>query len=344
MEYEKTARNLKAEILDSTLRDGAQGKGISYSVGDKLNILKILDEFGVDFIEAGNPFSNPKDTEFFELAKAPEHRPKYAKLTAFGATKRKGIPPSADANLTALLSAETEYISIFGKSSELHAKEILGVELQENIDMIYDTVRYLTENGRKVLFDAEHFFDGYKLSPEYALKTLKTAQQAGAYRLILCDTNGGCFTDEIYSITKKAVTASDIPVGIHCHNDMDLAVANSFSALSAGAAHIQGTFIGTGERCGNTNLASVIPSLKLKLGYDCCRDISALTGTARHIAEISNISLRDSNAYVGVNAFSHKAGMHVDAIKKNSGSFEHISPYSVGNARDILVSEVSGRS
>lgn len=334
----------KIEIFDSTLRDGAQGEGISFSVDDKLKILKSLDNFGISYAEAGNPGSNPKDLEFFRRAKGVKL--KNTKLVAFGSTRRKNVKPEEDDNLNALLTADTEYIAIFGKSWLLHVEVILSAAPEENLAMISDTVSYLTSKGKKVFFDAEHFFDGYKDNKEFALSTIKAAEKAGAAAVVLCDTNGGTFPDEIAEITGEAVKAVSIPVGIHCHNDSGCAAACTLSAVKAGARQVQGTFIGIGERCGNTNLSTLIPNLQLKLGYECVPEESmqTLTETANYIAEIANIKLAGSMPYVGRNAFGHKGGMHVDGVAKNPKTFEHIPPETVGNERCYLLSEVSGRS
>lgn len=334
----------KIEIFDSTLRDGAQGGNIAFSAEDKFKIMTALDDFGVDFIEAGNPASNKKDMEFFRQASQYEF--KHAKLVAFGSTRRKDMEVTEDKNVLSLAEAGTEYVCLFGKSWDMHVSEIIKTSLQENLSMIYDTVKYFSELGKKVFFDAEHFFDGYKNNPEYALETLKTAEKAGAYEVILCDTNGGCFPDEISGITEKVCSMLNIPVGIHCHNDTDCAVANSISAVKAGASHVQGTFTGIGERCGNTNLCSVIGNLQAKQGYECVtkNNMLMLTKTARLIAEVTNILLPDNMPYAGKNAFAHKAGMHADGVAKNPHSFEHIEPESVGNKRNFLLSEVAGRT
>lgn len=332
------------EIFDSTLRDGAQGESIAFSVEDKINITKTLDEFGVAFIEAGNPASNPKDIEFFQKIKGYEF--KNSKLAAFGSTRRKNTACEDDANLNALAGADVGYAVIFGKSWDMHVTGILGASLEENLIMISDTIKYLIDKGKKVIFDAEHYFDGYKANPGYALKTLEAARGAGAERVVLCDTNGGCFPDEIEKITAVAVKAVGIPVGIHCHNDTGCAAANSIAAVKAGATQVQGTFIGIGERCGNTNLSTVIANLQLKLNKKCVPDesVGELTHTALRVAEICNIPLNDYTPYVGKSAFSHKGGMHTDGVKKNPVSFEHIPPETVGNKRNILLSEVAGRS
>lgn len=334
----------KIEIFDSTLRDGAQGEGISFSADDKLKILQRLDNFGISFVEAGNPGSNPKDLDFFRRAKALKLN--NAKLVAFGSTRRKNEAVEEDANLKALIDAGTEYVTVFGKSWLLHVNVILDTVPEENLAMITDTIRYLAAKGKRVIFDSEHFFDGYKDNAEYALKTLRAAEEAGAVFVVLCDTNGGCFPDEIGAMTAAAVNAVHIPVGIHCHNDCGCAAANTLAAVKAGASHIQGTFIGIGERCGNTNLSTVIPNLQLKMGVHCVPEesLSALTETACYIAEIANIKLAGSMPYVGRNAFGHKGGMHADGVAKCSASFEHISPEKVGNERNFLLSEVSGRS
>ncbi len=332
------------EIFDSTLRDGAQGEGISFSVSDKLKILTILDDFGISYIEAGNPGSNPKDLEFFQKAK--EIELKNAKLVAFGSTKRKFIKPEEDDNLNALLTADTEYISIFGKSWDMHVTEVLGTTLEENLNMISETIKYLVNKGKKIFFDSEHFFDGYKNNPDYAVETLKAAADAGASRLVLCDTNGGCFPEEIELIVDAVRAETETPLGIHCHNDNACAVANSIQAVRCGAVQVQGTFIGIGERCGNTNLSTVIANLQLKYNFDIVppKNLAALKETSHYIAEVANLALPSSMPYVGNSAFAHKGGMHVDGVSKIAHSFEHVSPELVGNERNFLLSEVSGRS
>lgn len=333
----------KFTVLDSTLRDGAQAEGISFSVSDKINIALALDELGVTYIEAGNPSSNPKDVEFF---KEMELRPlKNAKLTAFGATRRKGITCEEDVGLSALANAGTPAVCIFGKAWDFHVTEILKAELDENLSMIFDTVKFLKDKGKEVIFDAEHFFDGYKNNAEYAIKALKSAQDAGADVICLCDTNGGCFPNEISDILKEVKKYVSASVGIHTHDDTGCAVANSVQAVLSGADHVQGTLIGYGERCGNANLSSIIANLQLKLGYDgVTGDLSKLTELCRKVAEISNVRLVRGMPYVGKSAFTHKAGMHIDGVNKSSKSFEHVSPSSVGNERRFLMSEVAGRS
>ncbi len=335
---------MKIKIFDSTLRDGIQGSNIDFSISDKIKIVKAFDDFGIDYIEAGNPFSNPKDIEFFKLAK--DIKLKHSKLVAFGSTCRKNCKPQDDSNVITLSEVCTEYVSIFGKTSIFHVENILGTTKEENLRMINETVEYLKSKNKHIFFDAEHFFDGFKSNQDYAIECLLTAQNAGAEYAILCDTNGGTFPNEIEDAIKYVSSKLSIPIGIHCHNDNDCACANSISAVKSGATQVQGTFAGIGERCGNTNLSSLIPNLKLKLGYDCLSDesISKITEITRFIAEVANISLHNNMPFVGKNAFSHKAGMHVDAVLKNNSSFEHIPPESVGNTRSFIISEVSGRT
>lgn len=332
------------EIFDSTLRDGAQGEGISFSIEDKMNITKALDELGVKFVEAGNPGSNPKDLEFFRRAK--ELNLKNTSLVAFGSTCRKGVCAADDANVKALLTADTEYVAIFGKCWDMHVTDIINTTLEENLRMIEDTVSYLKGQGKTVIFDGEHFFDGYKANPKYAVKALEAAVKGGASYLVLCDTNGGTFPSQVYTVTRKVVELFHVPVGIHCHNDGGMAVANSIAAVEAGAVQVQGTFLGFGERCGNANLCTAIANLQLKMGKECIpeENMSLLTSTAKNIAEIANIILPPNEPYVGASAFAHKAGMHADGVIKASNSFEHISPETVGNERRFLVSEIAGRT
>ncbi len=333
----------KIEIFDSTLRDGAQARGINYSLTDKMHMLELLDNLGVDYIEAGNPASNPKERQFFEEAgKAPL---KNAKLAAFGSTRRKDTKACEDAGLGALLEAGTGVVAVFGKAWDLHVTDVINTTLEENLAMIYDTMKYLKDNGREVIFDAEHFFDGFKANREYALNVLKAAAEGGATTIALCDTNGGTMPKTLEEAVKASLEAVDVKIGVHVHNDTELAVANSILAVQAGACHVQGTLLGYGERCGNARLSSIIPDLQLKLGYDCIGDhISELYHAAREAAEITNLPFDETLPYVGRNAFAHKGGMHIDALCKAEGSFEHINPEAVGNSREFLLSEVAGRT
>jgi len=334
----------KVEIFDSTLRDGAQGEGISFSVQDKLHIVRALDELGVAFIEAGNPGSNPKDLEFFGEVK--KINLENSALVAFGSTRRKDTAPADDPNLKSLLAAGTEYVAIFGKSWDFHVTEILRATHEENLAMIRDTVSYLVSEGRKVVYDAEHFFDGYRANPKYAMETLKAAADGGSAILVLCDTNGGSLPDEVRELTALVVKQFGLPVGIHCHNDSGMAVANSLLSVKGGATQVQGTLLGFGERSGNANLSTIIADLELKMGISCLPEgkLASLTSIALRIAEIANINLESGMPFVGYNAFAHKAGMHIDAVTKNPKAYEQVSPDSVGNERTFLMSEVAGRS
>ncbi len=332
------------EILDTTLRDGAQGEGISFSLEDKLNITQKLARLGLDFIEAGNPASNPKDMEFFRRLR--ELDLGNTQVVAFGATRRKLTRVEEDENCLSLLSAGTRWVSIFGKSWDLHVRDVLRTTLEENLSMIRDTIRYFKANGRQVIFDAEHFFDGYKHNPDYAMAAVRAAAEAGADRICLCDTNGACFPGEVDRMTRVVLEAVTAPVGIHTHNDTGCAVAGAMAAVEAGASHVQGTYLGFGERCGNASLSTLIGNLQAKMGYECipADKLQRLTKTARYIAEVTNLVLPANTPYVGKSAFAHKGGMHVDGIYKNSISFEHISPEEVGNTRHVLLSEFAGRS
>lgn len=336
--------NKNIEIFDSTLRDGAQAEGISFSVEDKIKIVKALDSLGVSYIEAGNPGSNPKDLEFFKKVK--DIGLANSKIVAFGSTRRRDIKAEEDKNIISLLEAGTDTIAIFGKSWDFHVTDIIHATLDENLEMINDTISYLVSLGKTVIFDAEHFFDGYKANSDYAVKTLEAAFNAGASCLSLCDTNGGCFPQEIFDITKVVKSKFDITVGIHCHNDCGMAVANSIMAVESGASHIQGTYTGFGERCGNANLSTIIANLQAKKGYLCIpnENLKNLTHIARKISEIANISLNDREPYIGKSAFAHKGGMHIDGVSKAPHSFEHINPEIIGNERKFLTSEVAGRS
>ena len=332
-------------IYDSSLRDGAQSRGVSWSVADKLAIVRILDELGVDCIEAGNPASNPKDVEFFSRAASLQLRT--ARLVAFGATRKPGIDAGDDVNLRTLVECAAPAIAIFGKSWDYHVLEILRCSLAENLAMIGDSVRLLKQQGKEVIFDAEHFFDGFADNPDYALKTLAAAAAAGADWLCLCDTNGGGFPDGVAAAI--AAVRQRLPaarLGIHCHNDGDLATANSLRAVAAGVQQVQGTINGLGERCGNANLCAIIPNLQLKLGRRCIPDAALvrLTAAARSVSEIANMPPNDRAPFVGEHAFAHKGGMHIDAVVKHPSSYEHIDPQLVGNSRHVLMSEVAGRS
>ena len=313
-------------------------------MNDKLKIAQRLDEFGVDYIEAGNPGSNPKDLEFFRDIRSLKLR--NAKLIAFGSTRKPERKAGEDRNLQALLKVDTPAVAIFGKSWDFHVTDILKTTLEENLNMIRDTLSYLKERGKEVVFDAEHFFDGYRADPDYAMQCLRVAEEAGADWLVLCDTNGGALPWDVENIVKEAVRQFTVPIGIHCHNDGGMAVANSVVAVLNGALQVQGTVNGYGERCGNANLCTVIPNLQLKCGFPCIPDeqMENLSAVSRYVSELANQVPDEREPYVGRCAFAHKGGMHIDAILKDPLSFEHISPHTVGNERRILMSEVSGRS
>ena len=334
----------RVSVLETTLRDGAQAEGISFSLTDRLKIVEALDDLGVSYIEAGFPASNPKELEFF--AKAGGLALKNARLAAFGSTRKKGAAVADDKNAAALLAANTPVVCIVGKSWDYHVTDVLKTTLGENLKMISETVAFLKERGKEVIFDAEHFFQGYAANPAYALDTLRAAADAGADCVCLCDTNGGTFPDEIYEATKKAVETAGVRIGIHCHNDAGMAVANSVIAVMAGAEQVQGALTGFGERCGNAALSSIIPNLQLKRGIACIppEQLKNLTVTARLINEIANVAMPEREPYVGRSAFAHKGGLHIDAMAKAPGSYEHVDPAAVGNERKFLTSEVAGRS
>ncbi|MGL5479313.1 MAG: citramalate synthase, partial [Clostridium sp.] len=334
----------KVQIFDSTLRDGAQGQGISFSMQDKIKIVKALDNIGVTYIEAGNPGSNPKDMEFFKRVK--ELKLENSKLCAFGSTRRPKVKAKEDLNVINLLKAQTDVVVIFGKAWSYQVDKILKTTLEENINMIRDTVSFFKSKDKEVIFDAEHFFDGYKENSEYAIKTIESAKESGATTIVLCDTNGGTLPEEIKNITSEVRKIVKCKIGVHCHDDIGMAVANSIMGVLGGATQIQGTFIGVGERCGNANLSSIIPTLKYKLGIDSLDEskLKDITSTGRYIAEISNITLKEELAYIGSSAFAHKGGMHIDAVCKEPKAYEHIDPELIGNNRRFLISEVSGKS
>ncbi len=342
-----TAPDQKVLIYDTTLRDGAQAEGISFTLPGKMALARRLDEFGVDYIEGGYPGSNPKDIAFFEAFRSGEQKLKHARLVAFGSTRRAGVAPADDAALGKLLAAETPTVAVFGKTSELHVRDVLNVTLEENLAMIDDTVRFLKSLKRETFFDAEHFFDAYKADAAYAMDCLQTAVEAGADMLVLCDTNGGTLPHEIHDITRQVRDRFATPVGIHAHNDAGLAVANSLEAVRAGACQVQGTMNGYGERSGNANLCAILPSLMLKLKCRCLRDpgeLRNLRALSLFVDELVDCRHDTKAPYIGESAFAHKGGMHVNAVKKNPLSFEHIDPAAVGNRRRILVSEGSGVS
>ncbi|ADB17919.1 2-isopropylmalate synthase/homocitrate synthase family protein [Pirellula staleyi DSM 6068] len=336
------------QIYDTTLRDGTQGEGVSLSLEDKLQIAARLDEIGIDFIEGGYPLSNPKDAEFFQRVRAMKF--KTAKVCAFGMTRRKGVIAADDPGMKALVESHAPICTIVGKTSDFHVTEVLRVTLEENLAMIHDSIAYLVSQGREVFYDAEHFFDGSAANSDYALKTITTAAKAGAKMVILCDTNGGTMPEQIAERTRWAREALEplgVQVGIHCHNDCELAVANSLSAVDAGAAQVQGTINGVGERCGNADLISVMANLGLKKkGYSILggRGLTHLTELSRFVYETANLNMRSGQPFVGQSAFAHKGGMHVHAITRATSSYEHLDPELVGNERRILVSELSGRS
>jgi len=331
-------------IYDTTLRDGAQGEGISFSSTAKVRLAQKLDEFGVDIIEGGYAGSNPKDMDFFRAIRT--HTLRHARIAAFGSTRRAHTPVGEDANVMRLLEAETPVVTLVGKCSQLHVKEVLRTTREENLAMVRDTIRYLKERGREVIFDAEHFFDGYKENAAFVREVLQAAVEAGADSIVLCDTNGGTLTHEIYGITAELVKVVAVPVGIHTHNDAGLAVANSLEAVRAGATQVQGTINGYGERTGNANLCSIIPSLALKMGCElaCASSLAGLRGLALFADELVGLRPDGKAPYVGESAFGHKAGLHANAVQKNPVTIEHIDPALVGNHRRILISEDAGTS
>lgn len=339
-----SAKNQKIYIYDTTLRDGSQGEGVSFNGENKIKVAKKLDALGIDFIEGGWPGSNPKDAHFFNQIK--KESLKHAKVAAFGSTHRKGIAPGKDANLNMLLESEAPVMTIFGKTWDFHVTEVLKTTLNNNSKIIESSVKYLKDHGHEVIYDAEHFFDGAVANPEYALQTLQAAVNGGADWLVLCDTNGGRMPFEIRDRVAEVVERFSVPVGIHCHNDSEVAVANSLAAVDAGATQVQGTINGYGERCGNANLCSIIPNLILKMDHKCMtkRTLKQLMNVSYYVSELANMVPNDKQAYVGYSAFAHKGGMHVNAVKKNPQTFEHIEPEVVGNKRRILISELSGKS
>ncbi|HET6568183.1 MAG TPA: citramalate synthase [Rhodothermales bacterium] len=332
------------ELFDTTLRDGTQGEYVTLTAEDKLRIAQRLDRFGIHIIEGGWPGSNPKDQEFFLRAKDVEWT--HARICAFGSTRRTGLLPETDPNLAAMLAAATPVVSLFGKSWTLHAQVALGVSLQENLDLISSSVAFLKAHDRHVVYDAEHFFDGYAADSAYALETLRAAAEAGADVLVLCDTNGGTLPDQVYKIVQEVSRAFDTPLGIHAHNDAACAAANTLMAVQGGARHVQGTINGIGERCGNVDLCSVIPSLQLKMGYRCVSDeqLEMLTSLSQFVNEVANLNPVDRSPFVGRSAFAHKGGIHVSAVMKDAVTYEHVAPELVGNRRRVLVSDLSGQS
>jgi 2-isopropylmalate synthase len=340
-----TTRSDRAvELFDTTLRDGTQGEHVSLTAHDKVRIARKLDRFGIDIIEGGWPGSNPKDQEFFEIAKDVEWE--HAQICAFGSTRRVQFAPEDDPNLHAMLMAGTPVVSLFGKSWTLHVEVALGVTKEENLDLISSSIAYLRANGRRVVYDAEHFFDGFSEDREYALETLRAAHDAGADVLVLCDTNGGTMPLRIAEVVGDVRAALDVRLGIHAHNDSGCAVANSLIAVEAGIRHVQGTINGIGERCGNADLTSIVPGLQLKLGYPCVDEdrLKELTDLAHFVNEVANLDPIDRTAYVGRSAFAHKGGIHVSAVMKDPRAYEHLVPEAVGNRRRVLVSDLSGRS
>ncbi len=334
----------QVKLYDTTLRDGSQGEGISYSVKDKISIACELDKFGFHYIEGGWPGSNPKDMEFFlKMEKTPL---KNAQLVAFGSTRRPNSSALDDANVKGLLKSGVKIITIFGKTWDLHVTDVLKTTLNENLKMIQDTISFLVSKDLVVFYDAEHFFDAYRANKEYSLKCLLTAQEAGAQAIVLCDTNGGTLTSEVIDVIKEIRPKIDVTLGIHCHNDAGLAIANSIFAVKAGADMVQGTVNGYGERCGNADLIPISANLKLKMGVDCLSDqqIKQLTHLSHFISEISNMRQRNDQPYTGASAFAHKGGVHINAVMKNPQTYEHLNPDLVGNHRRMLVSELGGKT
>jgi 2-isopropylmalate synthase len=335
---------VKIQIYDTTLRDGTQSENVAFSVEDKLRIARKLDELGVAYIEGGWPGSNDKDAEFFRRASAASFSS--AKIVAFGSTAHPKNSPDADPNLHTLIEAGAPAVTIFGKSWDLHVKNALGIPLQQNCDLIRASVAYLKSTGREVIYDAEHFFDGFAADSDYALSTLKAAEEGGADLLVLCDTNGGSLTSHIRESIARVQAFTKLPLGIHTHNDSELAVANSLAAVECGAVQVQGTINGYGERCGNANLCSIIPVLELKMGHRAVKPggLSLLVSTSRFVSQLANLPHRKELPFVGASAFAHKGGIHVSAVMKDHTTYEHVKPESVGNIRRVLVSDLSGKS
>ena len=332
------------EIYDTTLRDGAQAEDVWFSVEDKVRVAQKLDELGVHFIEGGWPGANPKDVDFFRMAKTIPF--KHAKLVAFGSTRRASNTPHNDPTLKSLLEAGTDVVTLFGKSWTLHVTDALGISLKKNLELIEDSVAFLKNHKRHVFYDAEHFFDGYKVNPAYALSTLTRAQAAGAERLILCDTNGGTMPWEIKKIVTEVAREVNVPLGIHAHNDAEMAVANSLMAIEQGVIQVQGTINGIGERCGNASLSSIIPNLNLKMKHEAITPerLRHLREVSHYVAEIANLVPNTHQPYVGDSAFAHKGGVHIDAVRKNPMTYEHIRPDAVGNRQRMLISDHAGKS
>ena len=334
---------MRISTFDTTLRDGTQGEAVSFSVDDKLTILQKLDELGIDYVEGGWPGSNPKDKEFF--SRAGELRLRHARLTAFGSTRFARNAVERDPNVRALIESRTPAVSIFGKSWDFHVHRALGIAEEENLKLISETVRCLKDHGKEVIYDAEHFFDGYNANPDFALRTLEAAREAGADVLCLCDTNGGAITGRLAEVVADVRRRFDGILGIHCHNDSDVAVANTLAAVELGVTHVQGCMNGYGERCGNANLCSIIANLELKVGHTTVGEekLASLTAVARFIAELANLPMRNDQPYVGHSAFAHKGGIHVSAVLKDAATYEHVSPARVGNRQRVLLSDLSGR-
>ena len=331
------------ELYDTTLRDGSQTEGISFSAVDKIEIARKLDDLGIHYIEGGWPGSNPKDAEFFK--KARNLTLANSQIVVFGSTRRPETRPEKDNNLTTLVDAGVKITCIVGKSSALQVAQVLETSLEENLNMITDSTKYLKNNGLIVFFDAEHFFDGFKHDPEYSLRSLTAAAEAGAACLILCDTNGGALPDEVTRAVEAAKKVTAVPLGIHAHNDSGVAVANTLAAVKAGAIQVQGTINGYGERCGNADLCSIIPNLRLKMGIDCITDaqLAKLSEVSHFVSEAANLAPDASSPYVGTSAFSHKAGYHVSGVTKWADAYQHIDPTKIGNQQKVVISELSGK-
>lgn len=334
----------RVQIYDTTLRDGSQGEGVNFSLQDKLLITQKLDELGFDFVEGGFPASNPKDAEYFQRVRELDLR--HVQVCAFGMTRRRGVTADQDPGLRALVESHAPVCTVVGKTWDLHVSEVLRVSAEENLAMIRDSVAYLRSEGRRVIYDAEHFFDGFKANPEFALRTVRAAAEAGAELIALCDTNGGTLPDHVARAVEAARAALPCPVGIHTHNDSDLATANSLVAVEHGAVQVQGTINGIGERCGNVDLVAVVANLVLKKDCQCLTPdgVGRLTELSRYVYELANMNFRPGQPFVGSSAFAHKGGMHVHAVNRLAASYEHIDPATVGNHRRVLVSELSGRS